>query len=396
MGNSFSCVNCDKPDHIQHVEIDVQHNIKLTKSYDTTIYKKKHVKSTRVIQKKFRKFKSLLKLIQKLFLLIEGKMKSIEVISIDDFEERIDENKLKIVKNFEEEIKSKRKIKTTRGINFIKFGAMLFNEKNEYYLGQWNLKAEKAGLGTLIMQDKSVYYGYFENDLFHGNGIFINELGYYIGEWKNGKICGAGTLKYFKCISEYKGDWIDNSREGIGEEKYLDGSSYKGNYKSNERDGEGTFIWPDGSKYSGHFKNSIIEGRGTFTWVDGRSYEGFWKDNKFNGHGIHRWPNGSYYDGYYKLGKRNGEGVYCWNNDIFYHGIWLNNLQHGEGALTIKNNTHFGGWRYGKLIRINEVCNIDGNTKIYLDKSHTFYDTPVQTSDERNHHKTDISSLIRV
>jgi hypothetical protein len=396
MGNSFSCINCDMVDQIPHVEMDIHHNSQQENHYEDIIYGNKHVKSAKVIQSKFRKFKCFSKLIQKLFILIERKMKSIEVISVDDFKERIDENKLKILKSFEEEIKAKRKNKTTTRINRINFGAMLFNEKNEYYLGEWNLKAEKSGLGTLIMQDQSIYYGYFENDLFHGNGVYINELGYYYGEWKEGKFWGTSTLKYFNSIAEYRGNWIDNFREGLGEEKYEDGSFYKGNFKSNEIDGYGIYIWPDGSKYEGHLKNSHLEGKGIFTWADGRSYEGFWKENKFHGVGIHKWPNGSYYDGHYKLGKRNGEGVYCWNNDIYYNGLWLNNLQHGEGTLTIKNKNHYGGWRYGKLIRMSEISEIEENINFLSEKNDTFYDTPVLSSEQRNHHKTQISHLIRV
>ena len=391
MGNKISCLDCNKSD-IKNIEINFNSQTPEDYGSEDTKYNNSHIKSAKIIQNKYRKLKCYNKLLQNLFLLIENKMKSIEVLSIDDLKERISENKLKILNNFEAEIKLLKKTKSS--IIRVNLGTMLFNEQKEYYLGEWNLKGQKAGLGILITEDNSVYFGFFENDLFHGQGIFINDDGYYYGEWKFGKIWGKGTLKFHDAKINYTGYWVDNQRDGYGEEIFEDGSHYKGNFKKNERDGDGIYIWSDGTQYKGNFKNSLIEGKGTINYVDGRSYQGFWKENKFHGYGIHKWGNGNYYDGCYSLGVKNGDGVYCWSNDCYYNGQWLNNFLHGEGTLNIKNRNHNGIWRYGKLIRMIELNNnIEGNLNYLSDKNDTLFDSPSNTYDDKNNLKSDLISF---
>ena len=44
--------------------------------------------------------------------------------------------------------------------------------------------------------------------------------------------------------------------------------------------GNGVFNWPDGRKYKGEYVDDKKEGFGTYYWPDGRIIEGMWK----NGH----------------------------------------------------------------------------------------------------------------
>ena len=44
--------------------------------------------------------------------------------------------------------------------------------------------------------------------------------------------------------------------------------------------GFGEFTWDDGRKYKGNYINDKKEGRGVFTWPDNRKYDGNWKDGK--------------------------------------------------------------------------------------------------------------------
>ena len=79
---------------------------------------------------------------------------------------------------------------------------------------------------------------------------------------------------------------------------------YVGEGKDGKRHGQGTVTYSNGKKYVGEFKNGKKHGQGTFTWSDGEKYEGEWKDDKKHGLGTETYPNGSKYVGEFKKGKR--------------------------------------------------------------------------------------------
>ena len=49
--------------------------------------------------------------------------------------------------------------------------------------------------------------------------------------------------------------------------------------------GNGMFMWPDGRIYKGEYVDDKKEGFGTYYWPDGRKYEGMWKNGFQNGEG---------------------------------------------------------------------------------------------------------------
>ena len=52
---------------------------------------------------------------------------------------------------------------------------------------------EKEGMGTLILNDSSSYYGQFEKGCFHGRGTLCEKDGtVYVGHWQNGVREGDG------------------------------------------------------------------------------------------------------------------------------------------------------------------------------------------------------------
>jgi len=67
---------------------------------------------------------------------------------------------------------------------------------------------------------------------------------------------------------------------------------YMGEWKDGKKHGQGTITYGkgkwEGEKYVGKFKDGKNNGQGTYTWSDGRKYEGEWKDGK-------RW-NGTTYE----------------------------------------------------------------------------------------------------
>jgi len=78
----------------------------------------------------------------------------------------------------------------------------------------------------------------------------------YVGEWKDGKWHGQGTLTY------------------------ADGAKYVGEFKDRQPHGQGTFTSPDGTKYVGELKDGEVHGQGTFTFSDGTVQRGMWRNGE--------------------------------------------------------------------------------------------------------------------
>ena len=75
-----------------------------------------------------------------------------------------------------------------------------------------------------------------------------------MGDWKNDKKHGKGTLKLKKGISLI-GTWVeDNFREG--KIIYSDGSMYYGTVFDYLREGKGEYEYADGSNYKGEWRNN--------------------------------------------------------------------------------------------------------------------------------------------
>ena len=76
---------------------------------------------------------------------------------------------------------------------------------------------------------------------------------------------------------------------------------YVGEYKDGKPNGQGTLTLSDGTKYVGEFKDEEFHGKGTLTRPDGGKYVGEFKEGKRHGQGTKTWSNGDKYVGEYKL-----------------------------------------------------------------------------------------------
>ncbi len=94
----------------------------------------------------------------------------------------------------------------------------------------------------------------------------------YVGEWKNGKYHGQGTLSF-----------LNGQKQGQGTYTWSIGREYIGQWKEGKKHGQGTLAWPSGQKYVGELKDDKYHGQGTHTWPDGEVWSGPWKDGKFLG-----------------------------------------------------------------------------------------------------------------
>jgi clan AA aspartic protease (TIGR02281 family) len=168
----------------------------------------------------------------------------------------------------------------------------------------------------------------------------------YVGEWKNGKANGKGTIKL------------------------ADGDKYVGEFKDNKFSGSGTYYVRNGDKYVGQFKFGKQNGQGTFTYGEGQrkgaNYIGEFSDGKYNGQGTFTFPNGSKYVGEYKDGLPNGSGIeYAADGSITAQGIYENGkLTNVETApLQASVNAHRvqmikEGGTYIVPVLINEVLTL--------------------------------------
>ncbi len=98
---------------------------------------------------------------------------------------------------------------------------MFFNS-GSVYDGEWkgDLRSE---YGREMFSNKDLYEGTFQNDKFHGKGVF---------KWNDGEA--------------YDGDWVNGVREGFGVWKNVRGDVYKGEWKADKFNGKGHLLSSNG------------------------------------------------------------------------------------------------------------------------------------------------------
>ena len=68
---------------------------------------------------------------------------------------------------------------------------------------------------------------------------------------------------------KYVGEYKDGKKNGQGTLTYTDGRMYEGEWKNGKQNGQGTETFPDGGKYVGEYKDGLRHGQGTTTFYDG-------------------------------------------------------------------------------------------------------------------------------
>ena len=131
------------------------------------------------------------------------------------------------------------------------------------------------GKGVLYSRIKDGYWGWYES----GDEKKDSK---YVGEIKNGKPNGQGTLTDSTIGYKYEGKWRDGQKTGHGIETQREYYSYEGGFKNGKHHGQGTFIsFRDGkSKYIGEFRNNLPwnlnnykDGKLIFIFVNGEKIE---------------------------------------------------------------------------------------------------------------------------
>ncbi len=138
------------------------------------------------------------------------------------------------------------------------------------------------GTGTMLFYSTQKYIGEFKDGKRHGQGTLTLPLGRVLkGKWRDDEIV-EGTTTYSDG-TRYTGTWEFGYRHGQGELIYPDSRKYIGEFHAGNRHGQGTMKYPDGRVYNGAFINGKRTGTGTMTYPDGRNISGLFLDGNYVG-----------------------------------------------------------------------------------------------------------------
>ena len=106
------------------------------------------------------------------------------------------------------------------------------NYVNGEYDGPY-INGKRVGKGKFTWRNGETFEGRWKNDKRNGHGEWRDEAGrpIYVGEFKEGKFSGSGTI-YYADGSNYAGGLLDDKFHGEGIMTWADGSVYKGNFEA--------------------------------------------------------------------------------------------------------------------------------------------------------------------
>ena len=118
----------------------------------------------------------------------------------------------------------------------------------------------------------------------NGTGTLVSTLlggSKYVGEWRDGKRHGKGTLT-FASGTIYVGEWRDGNFHGEGTWTGY-GVKYVGEFVDGNHHGKGTVTWANGDEYVGEWRDHKQHGEGTETYADGTVKAGVWQNGEYFG-----------------------------------------------------------------------------------------------------------------
>ena len=112
----------------------------------------------------------------------------------------------------------------------------------------------------------------------------LNQTTFYIGDWKDGKRHGQGTIHLG--TYHYSGQWTNDKITGFGRITFSkrtdEGLYYEGELKNSKYHGHGRFVFRNGDIFEGMYSNGNRNGYGKEVKINGDIYEGTWKGNRKN------------------------------------------------------------------------------------------------------------------
>eukprot|EP00899_Mesostigma_viride_P002016 jgi/Mesvir1/11815/Mv00172-RA.1 len=169
---------------------------------------------------------------------------------------------------------------------------------------------------------------------------------------------GERHTVYWKNGEQYRGEWVDNKKQGKGQHIYKNKDKYEGEWLDGKRGGHGT-LWKyvKGGKYrveyNGQWLNDMKHGYGVYYNEKRDRYEGEFFEDLRQGKGKQYYggrPEDGFgadvYDGDWFRGKRHGKGTMTYGNGDMYVGGWANDMKEGEGVFFYleKKKRYDGVW----------------------------------------------------
>ena len=126
---------------------------------------------------------------------------------------------------------------------------------------------------------------------------------------------------------------------GQGTWLFKDGDKYIGEHKNARANGQGTLIYasPVGEKYIGEFKDDKFHGQGTYIYADGDKFVGEWKLSVKQGQGTYFFYHGAKETGEYINGEPHGSHIYILSDGVTKEE---NNYRYGERIYILKEKSN--------------------------------------------------------
>ena len=207
------------------------------------------------------------------------------------------------------------------------------NEISWIYKGQADINNIPNGYGVKYTQNGAKQEGYWKDCQLTGWSQSIDSQGNMLmGPFIYGSLTGKGIKYSFTNNTLYKGDFVNNKREGKGEEISNEGK-FTGNFYNDKKNGEGKMIYSlSGDIYEGNYKDDLFDGEGHYIFkMSGQEYRGEYKKGLMHGKGLYEWSEGEYYKGSFVNGKREGNGEMHWANGRSFIGPFVNGRPGGIG-----------------------------------------------------------------
>ena len=270
-------------------------------------------------------------------------------------------------------------LKTIDDSIIIKFNNELENnikDINWIYKGQIDINNIPNGFGQKYNRNGLKEEGYWKEGTLIGWSQIIDYKGNILmGPFDNGQVNGKGMKYSYMNNILYKGDIVNDKKEGKGEE-ITNETIYTGYFMNDKKNGKGKMINNiSGDTYEGNFKDDLFDGEGHYIYkISGQEYNGEYKNGLMHGKGLYEWTQGEYYRGNFVNGKKEGYGEMHWADGRTYIGPFTNGRPQGIGI-------YDNGFNYkGEVEFINGKLNRD-----YISKNYERLDTnSIQSSSEQS------------
>lgn len=137
-------------------------------------------------------------------------------------------------------------------VNGLRHGKGNYDFNNGFkYFGDW-VHDEMYGFGAMTVNEKVLYEGYFENNIFKGHGTLYN-----LQMTEKRKVdFNTGELPEWQ---RYEGKFEKGMRDGFGILFFINGDHYMGNFKEGLFKGQGTYTCPGEYSLVGKWDNNILK-----------------------------------------------------------------------------------------------------------------------------------------